>query len=159
MRSIANLIPAVALLVACSKAETPAADTAVAVAPAPAAPAVVAVSEADVAGTWTGTSTMVGSDSVIAHWTQVCAAGSCKGTSTESKMTINSSYVLAGDSAVGTSQPFENPEMKLPKGTKIIDTWTVHFNGTNATGTGAFKLASKPDSVVSAYTFTGSKKM
>jgi hypothetical protein len=96
------------------------------------------------------------SDSVVSHWTQKCAAGKCEGTNTEDKgTTVHSTYVLAGDSAVGTSAPFVNKAMK---GAKIIDTWTVHFSGTNASGTGAMKLASKPDSVVLAYKFTGSKQ-
>jgi hypothetical protein len=43
------------------------------------------------------------------------------------------------------------------KGGKIIDTWIVHFNGESASGTGAMKLAAKPDSVVMAYKFTGSR--
>ena len=157
MRRLAKLIPVVALLVACTKSETPATDTAAAMAPAPApAPAPMTVSDADVSGTWTGTSTAPGSDSVVNHWTQVCSAGACKGTSTESKATIASTYTLAGDSAVGVSQPF-NGEGPM-KGMKLIDHWTVHFNGTNATGTGMMTLASKPDSVVMRYAFTGSKK-
>jgi hypothetical protein len=61
---------------------------------------------------------------------------------------------VAGDSAVGTTEPYTNPDVKAGK---IIDTWTVHFNGESASGTGAFKLASKPDSVVMAYKFTGNR--
>lgn len=157
MRRLAKLIPLVATLVACTKSETPATDTAAAMAPAP-APAVapVDVSEADVSGTWTGTSNAMGSDSVMSHWTQVCAAGSCKGTSTESKATIASTYTLAGDSAVGVTQAFDGEGPM--KGQRLIDHWTVHFNGGIATGTGMMTLASKPDSVVLRYTFTGSKK-
>jgi hypothetical protein len=98
----------------------------------------------------------MGSDSVVAHWTQVCGAGKCTGTSAEDKKsTVHSTYTLAGDSAVGVSEPFASAAMK---GTKIIDTWTVHFSGDNASGTGAQKLASKPDSIVMAYKFTGSKQ-
>jgi hypothetical protein len=99
----------------------------------------------------------MGSDSVMSKWTQVCGAGKCKGTQEGSKVTINSTYTLAGDSAVGKSEPFSDPAMA--KGAKMIDTWVVHFSGTNATGTGAMKLAAKPDSTVMAYHFTGSKKM
>lgn len=157
MRRVLILLSIAAVAVACAKKEeAPAVDTttaAMAPAPAPAAPA--AVTEADVGGTWKGTSSPMTSDSVVSHWTQVCAAGKCTGTSTENKTTIHSTYTLAGDSAVGVSAPFVNTSMK---GTKTIDTWTVHFNGENASGTGAFKLASKPDSVVLAYKFTGSKQ-
>jgi hypothetical protein len=154
MRRAASLIPLVVIL-ACTKSDTPAVDTSAAMAPAPAA-APVAVSDADVTGTWTGTSSALGSDSVMSHWTQVCGSGSCKGTSTESKATIASTYTLAGDSAVGVSEPFDGEGPM--KGQKLIDHWTVHFNGANATGTGMMMLASKPDSVVLRYTFTGSKK-
>ena len=157
MRRLTRLIPLVAALAACTKSDTPPADTAAAMAPEP-APAVapVAVSDADVTGTWTGTSKAVGTDSVMTHWTQVCGSGSCKGTSTESKATIASTYTLAGDSAVGVSTPF-NGEGAM-KGKKLIDHWTVHFSGGNASGTGMMSLASKPDSAVVSYTFTGSKK-
>src|SRR5205085_4947398 len=145
-----------AVAVACAKKEeAPAADTTAAMAPAPppAPPAPVAVTDAQVSGTWSGTSSPMNSDSVVSHWTQKCAAGKCEGTSTENKgTTVHSTYVLAGDSAVGKSAPFVNKAMK---GAKVIDTWTVHFSGTNASGTGAMKLASKPDSVVMAYKFTG----
>lgn len=156
MRRTLNLIPVVLTVMACAKTETPPADTtAMAPAEAPAAPAMApAVTEADVAGTWTGTSKPVGSDSIVAKWTQVCAAGSCKGTTEGSKVTVQSTYTLAGDSAVGVSSPYADP---MAKGARVIDTWVVHFNGDNATGTGAMKLASKPDSVIMRYSFTGSR--
>ncbi|MEO7502599.1 MAG: hypothetical protein ABIW94_08170 [Gemmatimonadaceae bacterium] len=156
MRRTLNLIPVVIALIACAKTETPPADTAAAMAPEPAAMAPVAVTETDVAGTWTGTSKAEGSDSVVSKWTQVCAAGKCKGTNEGSKAVVNSTYTLAGDSAVGTTTPYSNPMMA--KGAKIVDTWVSHINGENVTGTGAMKLASKPDSVVMRYSFTGSRQ-
>jgi len=157
MRRTLHLIPVVIAVMACAKTETPPADTAAAMAPAPeTAPAMApAVTEADVAGTWKGTSKVVGSDSVVSRWTQVCAAGSCKGTSEGSNLTVRSTYTLAGDSAVGVTTPYADPGAK---GAKVIDTWIVHFSGDNATGTGAMKLASNPDSVVMRYSFTGSKQ-
>jgi len=151
MRRLLISITAVAAVVACAKTETPPVDT-TAMAPAPVA--VVVLTDADVDGTWKGTSMPMGSDSVVAHWTQVCAAGKCTGSTTESKTTTHSTYTLAGDSVVGVSEPFSDPAIK---GGKIIDTWVVHFSGDNATGTGAQKLASKPDSVVMTYRFTGSR--
>jgi hypothetical protein len=157
MRRLLLLSSAVVAIVACTKTETPATDTSAAMAPAPAPAAPAAVSDADVSGTWSGVSMPPNSDSVVSHWTQVCAAGKCKGTSTEDpKVTINSTYTLAADSAVGMSEPFTNAAMV--KNGKIIDTWVVHFMGDSATGTGAFKLASKPDSIVLAYRFAGAKK-
>ena len=153
MRRTLKLIPFVFAVMACAKTETPPADTTAAMAPEPAPMAPVAVTEADVAGTWKGDTKMEG-DTTVIKWTQVCAAGSCKGTSEGSKLTVNSTYTLAGDSAVGMSTPYDDPGMKK----KVIDTWIVHFNGDNASGTGAMKLASKPDSVVMRYSFTGSRK-
>ena len=46
----------------------------------------------------------------------------------------------------------------MAKGAKVIDSWVVHFKGDSVTGTGAMKLASKPDSIVMAYHFTGARK-
>ncbi len=153
MRRMSMLLPIVVAVVACAKTETPPADTAMS--DAAMAPAVAPnMTEADVAGTWTGTSTPIGSDSVIAKWTQVCGAGSCKGTSEGSNVTILSSYTLTGDSSVGVSQPYSEPSVK---GGQVIDTWVARVNGDNATGTGAMKLASKPDSVVMRYRFAGSR--
>ncbi len=156
MRRTLKLIPVVIAVMACAKTETPPADTTAAMAPEPAPAAPVAVADADVAGTWTGTSKAEGGDTTTIKWTQVCGAGACKGTTEGSKAVANSTYTLAGDSAVGVSTPYSNPPMA--KGAKIVDHWTVHFNGDNATGTGSMTLASKPDSVVMRYSFTGSKK-
>ena len=136
------------IMMACGKAETPAADSA---APA-AAPA--ALTDADVSGTWTGTAMMEGTDSVIAHWTQVCSTGTCRGTSQENPDTVVSTYVIAADSSIGTSQPFADKTMG---GVMLIDNWVVRVMGNQATGTGKFTLASKPDSVVMRYRIVGSK--
>jgi hypothetical protein len=154
MRRTLILLSVAAVAVGCAKKEeAPPADTAAAMAPAPVA--VVAITDADVSGTWEGTSTPMGSDSVVAHWKQVCGAGKCTGTSTENpKQTAHASYTVSGDSVVGTTEPYT---MAGIKGGKIIDTWIVHFNGESASGTGAMKLAAKPDSVVMAYKFTGSR--
>jgi hypothetical protein len=147
MRRALLLIP---LLFACSKTETAKTDSATMAPPAPAA-----LTEADVAGTWTGTAMMAGTDSVISHWTQVCASGTCKGTSTEApKDTVTSTYTLMADSAMGVTQPYADPTMK---GTKVIDNWTLHVSGGKATGTGKFTLASKPDSVLMNYRFEGTR--
>ena len=119
------------------------------------APAMAAaLTETDVAGTWTGTSTPIGSDSVISKWTSVCAAGSCKGTSEGSDVTIQWAYTISGDSSVGVSQPYSDPGVK---GRQVIDTWVARVTGDNVSGTGAMTLASKPDSVVMSYRFAGSR--
>jgi hypothetical protein len=133
---------------ACAKGEEAPADSA-AMAAAPAA-----LTEAEIAGTWTGTAMLEGSDSVFAHWTQVCANGTCRGTSTETpKDTIVSTYVLAADSSVGTSAPQSQPGVTG----MVVDHWVVRVSGTQASGTGMMTLADKPDSVVMRYRFTGTK--
>ena len=140
---------AVPFLVACARAETPPADSA-AMAAAP-----MALTETDVAGTWTGTGMMEGSDSVVAHFTQVCAAGTCRFTMAENpKDTIVSTYVIAADSITGTSTPHADA---TAGGATIIDVWVARIAGNQITGTGHATLASKPDSVVQRYRFTGTK--
>ena len=143
------LLVAAPLLIACGGSETPPADSAAAaVAPA-------ALTDADVSGTWTGTAMLEGTDSIIAHWTQVCGAGTCRGTSTEQPGdTVVSTYVLEADSSRGTTQPYADKSMG---GTMIIDNWVARITGNQVTGTGKFTLAAKPDSVLARYRIVGSK--
>ena len=143
-----RLLWAVPFLIACGGAETPPADSAAAAAPA-------ALTDADVSGTWTGTAMLEGTDSIIAHWTQVCASGTCRGTAQESPGdTTVSTYVLEADSSRGTTQPYADKSMG---GIMVIDNWVARISGTQVTGTGMFTLAAKPDSVLGRYRFVGSK--
>lgn len=137
---------AVAFIIACGKAETPPADSAAA------APA--ALTDADISGTWTGTAIMQGTDSIISHWTQVCSGGTCRGTSQESPDTVVSTYVLEADSSRGSTQPFADKSMG---GIMVTDQWVARVSGGQVTGTGMFKLADRPDSVLVRYRFTGTK--
>jgi len=148
MRSALVLLPL--LVFGCAKSESPKSDSS-AMAAAPAA----ALTEADIAGTWTGTAKAAGTDSVISHWTQICAAGTCRGTSQEDlKDTIPSTYAIVGDSAVGQTQPYNAPGMPG----QVVDHWAVHPENGKVTGTGRFTLASKPDSVVARYTIEGTRQ-
>ena len=132
----------------CAKGEEAPADSA-AMAAAPAA-----LTDADVSGTWTGVVKIAGTDSILAHFSITCGAGTCRGTSTESpKDTVQSTYVLQADSAVGTSAAYNDPMMKV----SVIDHWVARPVGSQVTGTGRFVLATKPDSVLANYTFTGSR--
>lgn len=146
MRRYLLLVP---FLFACAKAETPPADSMAMAAPA-------ALTEADVAGSWTGTAMMEGTDSVLARWTNTCGAGSCRFTTTEvPKDTVLHTYVLAADSMVGNSAAaYAATDMK---GIMVTDSWVARLVGGQVTGTGMLKLADKPDSVVMRYRFTGTK--
>ena len=138
-------------MIACAKADTPPADSA-AMAAAPAA-----LTEVDVAGTWSGTAMMEGSDSVIANWTNMCSAGTCRFTTTQSpKDTVQHTYVLEADSMKGTSAPYADPMLK---GAMVVDYWVARFSAGQVTGTGRLTLADKPDSVLMRYRFTGTKGM
>ena len=146
MRTTWSLIPL--LVLACAKSETPQSGAATQSGSA-------TLSDTQVAGTWTGTAKMVGSDSVIAHWTEICAGGTCRGTSQENlKDTIPSTYKIMGDSVVGVSQQYTDPAMP---GGPIVEHWTIHPTGGQLTGTGYYTLVSKPDSVLARFTFTGAK--
>ena len=152
MRRLAILISVAVASVACAKKEAPPADTAAAMAPAPvAAPA---LTDADVAGSWKGTNTPMGSDSVISRWTMVCGTGKCTGTVEGMKEKYAATYTLSGDSMIAVSPPISDPAVK---GGKVIDSWVAHFSGANVMGTGEEKLASKPDSVVARYRWSGTR--
>lgn len=148
MRSAFVMIPL--LVIGCAKSETPKADSAATTA-APAAK----LTDADVSGTWTGIGKIAGTDSIIAHWTEICSAGTCRGTSQENlKDTIPATYTIMGDSVVGQSEAYAMPGMPG----KVVEHWTIHPSGGKLTGTGQYTLASKPDSVVGRFTFEGAKQ-
>ena len=148
MKSAFVLLPL--FVIGCAKSGTPNSDSSV-VAGTPAA----SLSDADVAGTWTGTAKIAGTDSVISHWTQVCTTGTCRLTSQENmKDTVSSTYTIMGDSAVGQSQPYAIPGVSG----QVIDHWTVHPVDGKVTGAGYYTLASKPDSVIVRYTVEGAKQ-
>ncbi len=135
-------------LIACARSETPSADSAAVAAPA-------ALTDTDVSGTWTGTLMPQGSDSVVAHWTQVCAAGTCRGTSQETPGdTTIASYTIAGDSVMGTTQPYADKQMG---GAMVVDHWVARPTGNQVVGTGMLTLAAKPDSVLMRYRLVGTR--
>ena len=145
MRRFMLLLP---ILFACNKAETPPADTAT-VSAAPAAPAVVALTEADLAGKWSGVSTMEAPDTGSVKWTQECAAGTCKGTIEGYKEPVMSTYVISGDSSIGTGAAMMDARLKK----KVTDHWVVHIRDGKVIGRGETRLADKPDSVAFRYLF------
>lgn len=144
MRSLLLAVP-FALLACAGGSETPADEPATAMA---------ALTDADIAGTWTGTAMMEGTDSVFAHWTQVCGGGTCRGTSQEAPDTILSTYTLEADSSMGVAAAVANPDLG---GAMVVDHWVARISGGTVSGTGWMTLADKPDSVVMRYRFSGTK--
>jgi len=143
MRRVLILIP---LVVACSRSPQTQGGAAAAGA--------MALTEADLAGTWTGTSMPEGSDSVVARWTQVCANGACTETLEGTPDTARSTYTLSGDSCMGRSAPYVSA---AAGGATVISAWVVRLRDGKAVGTGALTLADKPDSVLMRYHFEGSR--
>lgn len=143
MRRALILIP---LVVACSRSPQTQGGAAAA--------GPMALTEADVAGTWTGTSMPAGSDSVVARWTQVCANGACTGMIEGTADTLRAMYTLSGDSCMGRTAPFVST---AAGGAKAINSWTLHLRDGKVVGTGALVLADKPDSVLMRYHFEGSR--
>jgi hypothetical protein len=141
MRKLMVLIVALA---ACSKAETPAADT-TAMAPAMAAPA--ALTAADIAGTWKGVNMGETSDSVTGRWTAMSASDTSGSVTSEgSTEAIPYTVVFDADSMIATSAAFTNPADA--KGPKLMFRSIGRLKDGKLMGTSVNMLASKPDSVV-----------
>ena len=135
-------------LIACSKGETPAADSAAAAAPP-------ALTEADVAGNWSGNLMAEGSDSVVATWSDQCGAGTCKlVVASAPNDTILNTYTISGDSVMYSSAAHKDP---MAGGAMVTDGGVARITGNQISGNGIVRLADKPDSVVMRYRFTGTK--
>lgn len=145
MRRAATLLTLSLLVSACAKTETAQTDSMA---------TAVAASDADFAGTWTGTVTPEGSDSVIVHFTQVCSAGSCTLTTQESKDTVMATYTISADSSVGMTAAFTDTTLAT---SPVVDHWVARVSNGQVSGHGMIVLADKPDSVVMRYRFTGSR--
>lgn len=142
-----------AVLVACSKAETPPPDTAAAMAPAPPAN----LTAADLKGTWTGMSKAPGSDSVTNRWTVTSTSDSTASLTYEgSKTKIALATVFDADSFVTTSAPFVPPGAK--KGaSKVMFRSVGRIQSGQIVGLSTTMLATKHDSIVGTNTFTATK--
>jgi hypothetical protein len=149
---------AVALLVACSKSETPKTDT-TAVAPAPPPPpAPAALKAADLAGTYTGESKPEGKDSVVGKWTTTQVNDSTSRLAfTGTKEAVTYHVKFDADSFVGTSEPYMDPS--LPKKMGKVTFYTVGRKTAagGVAGWAALHLVSKPDSVVGKVNWSGTK--
>ncbi len=141
------------LIAACSRAETPPPDTAAAMAPAPPAN----LTPADIAGSWQGTSKVVGTDSVVAKWVTSWTSDSTgtityEGTKTPVAMTT----MLDADSLIAKSVAFLPPNAK--KGApKVRFTSIARVQDGKLVGRSMTYLADKPDSVLWTRTFEATK--
>ena len=145
MRRFVFVVP---FLVACGGAETPPADSAAAAAPA-------ALTDADVSGNWSANLMAQGSDSVIGTATYTCAGGTCRLVSAAAPNdTVVFTYTIAGDSVMYSAGAHKDAQ----SGAMVTDAGVSRISGNTATGTGALRLADKPDSVVLRYRFTSTKQ-
>jgi hypothetical protein len=139
-----------AFIVACGPADESATDTAAMASPA-------ALTAADLTGTWSGTTMMEGSDSVIGRWTVTSATG------TEGRVvfegatdTVMFTHSFDADSFVGMSAPYADP---TTPGTPQVTTRAVgRLIAGRLVGTATTMLASNPDSVVSRTRWEATKQ-
>ena len=145
-----------AVLVACSKTEKPATDTA-AVAAAPAmAPAPAALTAAQLVGKWNGMTMGATSDSVTGRWMSESADGlSGKITAEGSKIPCPYTATYDADSTVATSTaPCTDPNPKVPK---MNFRAVGRMKDGKLVGTVTNTLGSKPDSVMFRGRWTSTK--
>lgn len=138
-----------AFLVACSKAETPQADSpAVAAGPAP-------LTAADVAGTWNGTTMAEASDSVVNRWTVTGDGTNGKWVSEALKDTVATTTTYDADSMIVTSAAYKEPTVK---GNPMVTFRSVgRLTGGKLVGTAAIMPVSKPDSVIARFRWEATK--
>ena len=142
-------------IVACSKAETPATDTAAAAPPPPPPPA--ALTPADLRGTWNGTSKREG-DTTTTTWTVVSTTDSTGkivfGTSKDSVGTVSK---FDADSVIVTSAaPYIDPN--LPKGAPKVTFRSVgRLKDGKLVGSASIMPATKPDSVMARVNWEATK--
>ena len=149
-----SMLLAALVVVACSKEETPAVDSAAPAAP-PAAPA--ALTAADVSGTWTGTSKEEG-DTTVNRFTVTGAPGDSVGKfiAEGSKDTVTFTRRLDADSMMVTSVAYTDPSM--PKGSPPVMFKAVgRLKDGKLVGTSMLVLASKPDSVLGRSTWEATR--
>ena len=147
------LLIAVAV-VACSKAETPATDSATA-APAP-PPAPAALTAADVSGTWNATSKREGSDSVVTFTILNTSDSTGKFVLANSKDTTATKMKFDGDSVIVTSSPYRDP-LSPKNAPKVMFRSVGRMKDGKLVGTAAISPATKPDTVVARVTWEATK--
>lgn len=131
----------IAVVAACTTKDNAVKDTAVA-----AGDVGTALKPSDITGTWTGTTMMGTSDSVVSRWTIVSQDGSTSALVIDGVPdTIRAHNVYAGDSLVSTSEPFTTPARP---GVQLTFVAVGRLENGSLRGSLVERLASKPDSVV-----------
>ena len=147
------LLIAVAV-VACSKAETPATDSATAASAPPPAPA--ALTAADLSGTWNGTSKREGSDSTLSFTIINTSDSTGKVVFANSKDTIATTSKVDGDSVIVTSSAYR--DIGAPKNApKVMFRSVGRMKDGKLVGTASLMPAAKPDTVVARATWEATK--
>ena len=142
MRKVLLLAVAV---VACSKAETPAVDTAAAAPPPPAAPA--ALTAADVRGVWNGTGKREGSDTVTTFTVISTSDSTGKIVIAGLKDSVSTTTKFDGDSMIVTSSAYKDPS--APKNAPPVTFRSIgRLKDGKLVGTASLMPAAKPDTVV-----------
>lgn len=138
-----------AFLVACSKSETPQADSpAVAAGPAP-------LTAADVAGTWNGMTMAEASDSMVSRWTVTGDGMTGKWIVEGQKDSVATTTTYDADSMIVTSAAYKEPNVK---GNPMVTFRSVgRLTGGKLVGTAAVMPASKPDSVIARFRWEATK--
>ena len=150
-----GLLLAVAI-VACSKTETPAADTAAAATtPAP-PPAPAALTAADLRGTWNGVSKREGTDSTLSFTIVSTTDSTGKFVFAGSKDSISTTSKFDGDSTIVTSAAYRDPAM--PKNApRVVFRAVGRMKDGKLVGSAAIMPAAKPDSVIGRATWEATK--
>lgn len=138
-------------LVACSTNDASKTDSAAGGVAAPAP-----LTAADVAGTWSGTTTAEGSDSIVNRWTSIRESdGAGKLVSDNAPDTISYTVVYDADSMIATSKPFVS---RADPKTQVVFRSVGRLKDGKLVGTSMTTLAAKPDSVVSRGRWEATRK-
>jgi len=123
----------------------------------PAAPAPPpALTAAQVTGSWSGTSKLAGTDSVVSTWTATTTSDSTGVFAEPGQKDVKYTTVLSGDSMIVTSEPHVAPMMGKAK-VMWVSVGRLDASGA-LVGTGVTMLAEKHDSVLGRVTWSATKK-
>jgi len=142
-------------VVACSKAETPAADTGAAAVPPP-PPAPAALTPADVRGVWKGTAKREGSDSTSTFTVVNTTDSTGKIVLAGLKDSVDTMTRFDGDSMIVTSSAYKDPN--APKNAGQVTFRSIgRLKDGKLVGVASIMPTTKPDSVVARVTWEATK--